>query len=187
MEKYLFITDYQFGTISKIEVVEAECEQDAVEKWIKAIDFPYIGPKSIRKMLLQIRQGEEYPVKIRGFSEIKNLIFFLNGKSLLTNYLKIRNTPDVRESDSSFVFFVLFQRGNFIYKSPVKCLEKVMPHWSRYLSWRYYSKEERAAIRKAVSEMPSLNMVIEGLVWKFESSILGNRLEVYIVELEEAS
>ena len=181
MEKYVFLIDYQVGTLIMANVIEAKDEQDAILKGFEMVDFPYIGEKTRGKIISQVKSGEEYPVVIRGISEVKNFFLFPNGKALEMNYMKIHNSID--GGKSCFLLFTFYKGGIFISKSKEVDLFQVLPHWARYLSWRYYSKEDRAAIRGVISKAPSLNEVIDGVVWNFETQILGNSLKVYIVRL----
>lgn len=181
MEKYVFLIEYQLGTLVTVKLIEAKNEQDAILKSLEMVDFPYIGEKTRSKMLSLVKTGEEYPVTIRGISEVRYLFLLPNGKSLEMNYMKIHASTECLKP--CFLLFVYYKGGTYISKSKEDELLQVLPHWARYLPSRYYSKEDRAAIRDAISKAPQLDEVIGGIVWNFEAHILGNNLKVYIVKL----
>ena len=163
MKKYLFLTDYQTGLIVKTEILEAENEKNVVLKWIKTLRFPYIG--SIRRM-----QG------------LHCMFFFQNNRIIDVHFLDISSILQGSTESKRNLIIAYFKGGIYISKSKAELPLTTISHWARYLSWHYYSKEERAEIRKNIYNIKELNETLKDLVWNFECSILGNSLKVYIVK-----
>ena len=185
MNKYIVITEFAIEPIIfQVSQFNSQNWVDLLILWAQSLKYPGIGEKTRERMVQDITDTDDWYffVPMDNHKIIWTTTFVVRGIFIGVYALKIQ-----KQESFKYAMVVGFKDMSIPYVSKENSLQNCLVHWSRYLSWRYYSKEERAAIRKAVSEMPSLNMVIEGLVWKFESSILGNRLEVYIVELKEAS
>lgn len=182
MKKYLFLTDYQTGHAIKAEIIEAEDEKKAVLKWIKTIRFPYIGPIARKNIEEEYLTGVESSACIRGIHGLHCMFFFQNNRIIDAHFLDVSSILERSSECTRNITFVYFKGGIFISKSKAESPLTTILHWTRYLSWRYYSKEERSEIRKKVSNIKKINEIIEGLVWNFECSIFGNKLKVYIVK-----
>ena len=186
MNKYIVITEFGIEHLC-FQVAQFDCQNwgDLLILWAQSLKYPRIGEKSRERIVQEITDPDDchFLLPINGTHKIISYTYFVvNGIFIGVYALKIQ-----KQESFKYAMIASFKGASISYVLKENSLQNCLVHWSRYLSWRYFSREERAAIRKAVSEMPSLNMVIEGLVWKFESSILGNKLEVYIVELGEAS
>ena len=186
MNKYIVITEFGIKYVCfQVAQFDSLNWVDLLILWAQSLKYPRIGEKTRERIVQEVTEADSSDLWVP-INDTHKIIFYttfsVRGIFIGLYALKIQ-----KQESFKYAMIVGFQGASFAYVSKENSLQNCLVHWSRYLSWRYFSKEERAAIRKVVSEMPSLNMVIEGLVWKFESSILGNRLEVYIVELKEAS
>lgn len=177
--KILF-TDYNWGKLVVVSSSVQKTDKEVLQEWFFSLRYPRLGEKSKLKILEEINDSNGQESLFTRLIRLKNvscISFGANGVTMDINIVELS-----RNCEKTTVI-AYYKGGTYISQSGILQSLEAIRHWSRYLSWRYYSKEERAAIRKAVSELQSLNIVIEGLVWKFESFILGNSLEVYIVHL----
>lgn len=182
MKKYLFLTDYQTGLTVKTEILEAENKKNAVLKWIKTLYFPYIGPVARKKILAEYLTGFESSSCIRGIQGLHCMFFFQNNRIIDAHFLDVSSTLQGSTESKRNLIIVYFNGGIYISKSKAELPITTILHWARYLSWHYYSKEERAEIRKNIYKINKLNCIIKNLVWNFECTILSNSLKVYIVK-----
>ena len=182
MKKYLFLTDYQTGLIVKTEILEAENEKKVVLKWIKTLRFPYIGPVARKKIQEEYLTGVESSTCIRRMQGLHCMFFFQNNRIIDVHFLDVSSILQGSTESKRNLIIAYFKGGIYISKSKAELPSTTISHWARYLSWHYYSKEERAEIRKNIYNIKELNETLKDLVWNFECSILGNSLKVYIVK-----
>ena len=182
MKKYLFLTDYQTGLIVKTEILEAENEKNVVLKWIKTLRFPYIGPVARKKIQEEYLTGGESSACIRRMQGLHCMFFFQNNRIIDVHFLDVSSILQGSTESKRNLIIAYFKGGIYISKSKAELPLTTISHWAKYLSWHYYSKEERAEIRKNIYNIKELNETLKDLVWNFECSILGNSLKVYIVK-----
>lgn len=182
MKKYLFLTDYQTGLIVKTEILEAENEKNVVLKWIKTLRFPYIGSAARKKIQEEYLTGVASSACIRRMQGLHCMFFFQNNRIIDGHFLDVSSILQGSTESKRNLIIAYFKGGIYISKSKAELPLTTISHWARYLSWHYYSKEERAEIRKNIYNIKELNETLKDLVWNFECSILGNNLKVYIVK-----
>lgn len=182
MKKYLFLTDYQTGLIVKTEILEAENEKNVVLKWIKTLRFPYIGSVARKKIQEEYLTEVASSACIRRMQGLHCMFFFQNNRIIDAHFLDVSSILQGSTESKRNLIIAYFKGGIYISKSKAELPLTTISHWARYLSWHYYSKEERAEIRKNIYNIKELNETLKNLVWNFECSILGNSLKVYIVK-----
>ena len=110
------------------------------------------------------------------------VFFFQNNRIIDAHFLDVSSILQGSTESKRNLIIAYFKGGIYISKSKAELPLTTISHWARYLSWHYYSKEERAEIRKNIYNIKELNETLKDLVWNFECSILGNSLKVYIVK-----
>ena len=116
--------------------------------------------------------------KLRGVYNVYYISLTINGVNIDANIIKTKKG----NTDATYTIVAYFKEGTYISQNKNIASICAIKHWARYLSWHYYSKEERAEIRKNIYNIKELNETLKDLVWNFECSILGNNLKVYIVK-----
>ena len=176
--KILF-TDYNWGKLVVVSSSVQKTDKEVLLEWFSSLRYPRLGEKSKLKILEEINDSNGQESLFTSLIRLKNVSCISFGANGITVDI---NIVELSRSCGKSTVIAYYKGGTYISQSGILQSLEAIRHWARYLSWRYYTKEERAAIRKAVSEIPSLNVIIEGVVWNFESSILGDSLKVYIVK-----
>lgn len=144
--------------------------------------FPYIGPVAHKKIQEEYLTGVASSACIRRMQGLHCMFFFQNNRIIDAHFLDVSSILQGSTESKRNLIIAYFKGGIYISKSKAELPLTTISHWARYLSWHYYSKEERAEIRKNIYNIKELNETLKDLVWNFECSILGNSLKVYIVK-----
>lgn len=177
---YIVLIDLDWG--HKIETYFSDVPKlkNAVLSCVSKIKYPRIGVKSILKIKSNILinpYGFQDIVALKGICKVYNVSLCVNGINIDVNIVNVQH-----ETNSLYTIFVYYKGGTYVNQhynvNPLQALK----HWARYMSYRFYSKEEKKAARKIVSEIKELNVVIEGFVWNLDCTLLGNSLKVYVVK-----
>lgn len=178
---YIILIDINQGQKVAFFSSEVTDKKEAILSCVSKIRFPRLGIKSISKIkkYLIYNPYKLYNItKLLGVHNVYYISLTINGVNIDANIIKTKKG----NTDATYTIVAYFKEGTYISQNKNIASISAIKHWARYLSWHYYSKEERAEIRKNIYNIKELNETLKDLVWNFECSILGNSLKVYIVK-----
>lgn len=177
----IILIDFNWG--QKIEIFSSELEniKQALLSCVSNIRYTRLGTKSISKIKNNLIYNPYKMYDITKLSRIYNVFHVsldINGVNIDANIIKSKEVDE----NHTYTIVTYFKGGTYITQNASKNSTSTIKHWAKYLSWRYYSKEERAEIKNKISTIKELTVIIEGMVWNFECNILSNSLNIYIVK-----
>lgn len=80
MNKYTFITNYQYGEKTGVSQIDAVSMKVALNQWADTLKFPHIGDISMSKIKQLIHSGEIEEILLKKLHHISCLYERVNGK-----------------------------------------------------------------------------------------------------------
>lgn len=181
MDKYTFITNYQYGEKTSVLQIDAISMKVALNQWIDTLSFPHIGDISKHKMKQHIYSGEIEETPLKKLHHINCLYEIVNGKIIEAYIVRHKHHPSELQT---FNIIVLFKGGTYVRQIQANNYREAIRIWGKYLSWHFYNSIERKTIKEMLknnfeelvnSPMPK--------VWSFSLVVDKSILEMFIVEL----
>lgn len=180
MEKYTFITNYQYGKRTSVLQVNADSMEHALFQWIESLDFPYIGKYSKQKLKRLVKSGEIEVTPLRKLHNIGCLYEVINGKILESDVVcHQRNLA----KKNLFNIIVLYKGGTYIRQIQAFTPHEAILIWGKYPSWHYYNNLERILIKKRVQNIHTdqiISLVTD--VWSLSLVINNEILQIFVVK-----
>lgn len=183
MNDFVVLTEFEDKHVVAVSQISSKNEHELLNRWAIQLNYPRIGEKSRKKLLDEIQSryqiGDKSLVLLRKTQNVYSDFFLVNGISIFLYIIEKKYIPN---NFDKFAMFVFYKDTDYVYEKESKTPIDVLFNWAKYLSWHYFSREERKSIKSNVLTKASLKCIIENTVWYYESFILENKLEVYIVK-----
>ena len=153
---YIILIDINQGQKVAFFSSEVTDKKEAILSCVSKIRFPRLGIKSISqiKKYLIYNPYKLYNItKLRGVYNVYYISLTINGVNIDANIIKTKKG----NTDATYTIVAYFKEGTYISQNKNIASICAIKHWARYLSWHYYSKEERAEIRKNIYNIKELS------------------------------
>jgi len=157
---------------------------EAIIKLINIMNIPYIKGKRKAMLLSELEKPEIGIARLKGMWNVWCLFALVWGDSFLVNVVEsdiLISKKNKEIVNYQFTVIVLFKEGTFVQQIIANDLRDCLVKWSRYLSWRYYNKEERKTIRTMVSNSLNTSFNSQNMI-QFHEKIEGNWLRLYVIK-----
>ena len=180
MDKYTFITNYQYGKKTDVLQIDAVSMKVAMNQWVDALDFPHIGNISKSKAKQHIYSGDIEEIPLKKLHHISCLYEKVNGKIIEAYIIQHCHLPSELQT---FNIIVLFKGGTYVRQIQADGYREAIRLWGKYLSWHFYNSIERQTIKEVLKN--NFEELINSLmpkVWSYSLVVDNSILEMFIVE-----
>lgn len=180
MDKYTFITNYQYGEKTSVLQINAVSIKAALNQWADTLKLPYVGNISKSKMKQLIYSGDIEEIPLKKLHHISCLYEKVNGKIIEAYIVQHCLLPSKLQT---FNIIVLFKGGTYVRQIQADSYRGAIRIWGKYLSWHFYNNIERKTIKEVLKN--NFEELIKSLmpkVWSFSLIVDNSILEMFIVE-----
>ena len=105
MDKYTFITNYQYGEKTDVLQIDAVSMKVAMSQWVDALKFPHIGNISKSKAKQHIYSGDIEEIPLKKLHHISCLYEKVNGKIIEAYIVQHCHLPSELQTFNIIVLF----------------------------------------------------------------------------------